>query len=86
MSRGRSPALFSFFTLIKKYSVISTALLSLLCVKEARSIIFQIIVISCKQNVYHFFPVDAKAMLKTKAGWWWWWWGVVKLVNREVGV
>lgn len=40
--------------------------MSLLCVKEARSIIFQIIVISCKQNVYHFFPVDAKAMLKTK--------------------
>lgn len=81
MSRGRSPALFSFFTLIKKYSVISTVLLSLLCVKEARSIIFQIIVISSKQNVYHFFSVDAKAMLKPKGGG-----GRLKLVNREAGV
>lgn len=41
--------------------------MSVLCVKEARSIIFQIIVISCKQNAYHF-SVNAEAMLKTKGG------------------
>lgn len=50
-------------------------IVSVFCVKEARSIIFQIIVISCKQNVYHF-SVNAVSMLKLKGG---------KLVNREAG-
>lgn len=71
MSRGRSPALFSFFTLIKKYSMISSVLC--VCAKGARSIIFQITVISRKQNANTFFPffppANAKAMLKkTKSG------------------
>lgn len=56
MSRGRSPALFFIFHPNKK--VLHDFLcmyVSVLRVEEARSIIFQITVISYKQNAYHFF-------------------------------